>query len=131
MLAHFQWSTFIYIPPIFMNPFFQFIITIPIQFIIGFPFYERAWKAIRNGSTNMDVLVVLSTSAAFFYSQYVTFTMPDFLSTTESVVLYYETSAFIITFFLLCSLLETKNKLKQTEALEKLYRSEERRVGKE
>lgn len=121
MLAHFQWATFIYIPPIFMNPFFQFIITIPIQFIIGFPFYERAWKAIRNGSTNMDVLVVLSTSAAFFYSQYVTFTMPDFLSTTESVVLYYETSAFIITFILLGRLLETQTKLKTTEALEKLY----------
>src|SRR5690625_3103073 len=121
MVAHFQCATFIYIPSIFMYPFFQFIMTIPIQFIIGFPFYERAWKAIRNGSTNMDVLVVLSTSAAFFYSQYVTFTMPDFLSTTAPVVLYYETSAFIITFILLGRLLETKTKLKTTEALEKLY----------
>src|SRR5690625_5899524 len=69
----------------------------------------------------MDVLVVLSTSAAFFYSQYVTFTMPDFLSTTESVVLYYETSAFIITFILLGRLLETQTKLNTTEELEKLY----------
>lgn len=121
MLDHFQWASFMYIPPIFMNPFFQFIITIPIQFIIGFPFYERAWIAVRNGSTNMDVLVVLSTSAAFFYSHYVTFTMPNFLYTTESVVLYYETSAFIITFILLGRLLETQTKMKTTEALEKLY----------
>ena len=75
MISHFKWATFIYIPPILTNPFFQFIITIPIQFIIGFQFYERAWKAVISGSTNMDVLVVLSTNAAFFYSHYVTFTI--------------------------------------------------------
>ncbi|MFD2130048.1 heavy metal translocating P-type ATPase [Pseudogracilibacillus auburnensis] len=121
MLAHFAWTTFIYIPPLVTNPFFQLFITIPIQFIIGFPFYERAWKAIKSGSANMDVLVVLSTSAAFFYSHYVTFTTPDFLFTTGSAVLFYETSAFIITFILLGRLLEAKTKSKTTVALEKLY----------
>ncbi len=121
MLSHFKWTEWIYIPTIFINPFFQCIITIPIQFVIGFQFYERAWKAVKNGSTNMDVLVVLSTSAAFFYSHYVTFTTPEFLYTTESAVLFYETSAFIITFILLGRYLEMKTKYKTTEALEKLY----------
>ncbi|MEI3605758.1 cation-translocating P-type ATPase [Pseudogracilibacillus sp. SE30717A] len=121
MFSHFMWSEWLYIPSIFMNPFFQFIITLPIQFVIGYQFYERAWKAVKNGSMNMDVLVVLSTSAAFFYSHYVTFTTHGFLYTTESAVLFYETSAFIITFILLGRLLETKTKYKTTEALKKLY----------
>lgn len=122
MLSHFQWATFLYVPPILTNPFFQFIIAFPIQFIIGFQFYDRAWKAVKNRSANMDVLVVLSTSAAFFYSHYVTFTTPNFLRATESAPLFYETSAFIITFILLGRLLEAKTKTRTTEALEKLYR---------
>ncbi|MEI3612814.1 heavy metal translocating P-type ATPase [Pseudogracilibacillus sp. SO30301A] len=121
MLAHFKWTKFMYIPPILTNPFFQFTITIPIQFIIGYQFYDRAWKAIKNGSTNMDVLVVLSTSAAFFYSHYVTFTTPNFLYATESAMLFYETSAFIITFILLGRFLEAKTKVRTAEALKKLY----------
>src|SRR5690625_2960632 len=121
MMSHFEWATFIYIPDIFKNPFFQFIITIPIQFVLGFQFYERAWYAVKNGSTNMDVLVVLSTSAAFFYSHFITFTTPNFLYTTESDILFYETSAFIITFILLGRLLEQKSKSKTKEALEELY----------
>lgn len=122
MLSHFQWASFIYIPPLFLIPLFQFIITIPIQFIIGFRFYERAYQALKSGQTNMDVLVVLSTSAAFFYSHYITFTMPHFLSPSFSTVLFYETSAFIITFILLGKLLEAKTKSKATEALKKLYK---------
>src|SRR5699024_7591989 len=73
----------------------------------------------KHGSTNMDVLVVLSTSAAFFYSHYITFTVPYVPS--EPIVLYFETSAFIITFILLGRLLEAQTKLRTTEALEKLY----------
>lgn len=128
MMSHFEWATFIYIPDIFKNPFFQFIITIPIQFVLGFQFYERAWYAVKNGSTNMDVLVVLSTSAAFFYSHYITFTTPNFLTTTESEPLFYETSAFIITFILLGRLLEQKTMSKTKEALEKLYQVQTKRA---
>ncbi|HEX6594312.1 MAG TPA: heavy metal translocating P-type ATPase [Bacillota bacterium] len=120
MFAHFQWATFFYIPPLLLNPFFQFFITIPIQFVIGYSFYERAWKAVINGSTNMDVLVVLSTTTAFFYSHYLTFSTSA-SSQTEPIVLYYETSAFIITFILLGRFLEAKTKWRTTEALEKLY----------
>lgn len=121
MLAHFEWISSLFIPPLFKNPFFQLIITFPIQFIIGFPFYERAWKAMKQKSANMDVLVVLSTSAAFFYSHYVTFKPPNDFFATESPVLFYETSAFIITFILLGRLLEEKTKSRTKEALEKLY----------
>ncbi|KRG15191.1 heavy metal translocating P-type ATPase [Lederbergia galactosidilytica] len=119
MFDHFTWASFIQVPALLTEPLLQLILTIPIQFIIGFPFYERAWKAVKSGHANMDVLVVLSTSAAFFYSHYLTFTTLQ--STMPPPVLYFETSAFIITFILLGKLLEAKTKLKTTEALKNLY----------
>ncbi|MBM0782323.1 heavy metal translocating P-type ATPase, partial [Staphylococcus epidermidis] len=57
----------IQIPHIFMNPWFQFVLATPVQFVIGWQFYVGAYKNLRNGSANMDVLVALGTSAAFFY----------------------------------------------------------------
>ncbi len=55
-----------------MNPWFQLILATPVQFYIGRQFYEGAYKALRNGCANMDVLVSLGTSAAYFYSLYLT-----------------------------------------------------------
>ncbi|WP_209121206.1 cation-translocating P-type ATPase [Alkalihalobacillus sp. BA299] len=121
MFTHFKWTSFIKVPELFINPLFQFAVSIPIQFIIGFQFYERAWKAVKNGSANMDVLVVLSTSAAFFYSHYLTFSSLNTPDRSHSIGLFYETSAFIITFILLGKLLEAKTKLRTTEAIKKLY----------
>src|SRR5690625_3237776 len=121
MFSHFEWADFMYVPVLFTNPLFQFTITLPIQFIIGYHFYERAWQAIKNRYVNMDVLVVLSTSTAFFYSHYLTFTSIHDLTHTSSIVLYYETCAFIITFILLGQLLEAKTKIKTTKALTQLY----------
>ncbi|WP_258756886.1 cation-translocating P-type ATPase [Cytobacillus firmus] len=121
MFTHFQWASFVKVPELFINPLFQFALTIPIQFIIGFQFYERAWKSLKSGSANMDVLVVLSTSAAFFYSHYLTFTNLNSLDRPHSIVLFYETSAFIITFILLGKLLEARTKIRTTNAIKKLY----------
>ena len=53
-----------------MNPWVQLLLATPVQFIIGWGFYVSAFKALRNKSANMDVLVVLGTSAAYFYSVY-------------------------------------------------------------
>jgi P-type Cu+ transporter len=121
MFSHFKRASFVKVPELLLNPLFQFAITIPIQFIIGFQFYERAWKSLKSGSANMDVLVVLSTSAAFFYSHYLTFTHLNTLEHSQSIVLFYETSAFIITFILLGKLLEAKTKMRTTDAIKKLY----------
>ncbi len=68
------------LPSILMNPWFQFILATPIQFIIGWQFYVGAYKNLRNGSANMDVLVALGTSAAYFYSLY---EMIKWLNNTE------------------------------------------------
>lgn len=121
MIAHVNWLSSVYVPVLFTDPFFQLAIAIPIQFIIGSSFYDRAWRALKSGSATMDVLVVLSTSTAFFYSHYLTFSSLSSSVPSQPIVLYYETSAFIITFILLGKLLEAKTKLKTTEAIKKLY----------
>src|SRR5699024_9469084 len=46
-LAHVQWAAFIPVPTLLKNPFVQCGLAIPIQFVIGFPFYERAFRGIR------------------------------------------------------------------------------------
>jgi Cu+-exporting ATPase len=58
----------IFVPQILMNPWVQLLLASPVQFIIGFAFYRGAFRALSNATANMDVLVALGTSAAFFYS---------------------------------------------------------------
>ena len=119
MVAHFSWTSFIWLPDILMNPWVQFALATPVQFIIGAQFYKGAYKALRNGSANMDVLVALGTSAAYFYSLYLTINM---MGNTHghNVGLYYETSAVLITLILLGKLFETLAKGRTSEAIKTL-----------
>ncbi|NBJ71312.1 MULTISPECIES: heavy metal translocating P-type ATPase [Clostridia] len=106
------------LPHIFMNPWFQFTLATPVQFIIGWQFYEGAYKNLRNKAANMDVLVALGTSAAYFYSLYEaikTIGNPGY-----GPHLYFETSAILITLILFGKYLETKAKSKTTQAISKL-----------
>ncbi len=102
-----------------MNPWLQFILATPVQFIIGWQFYIGAFKALRNKSANMDVLVALGTSAAYFYSLFLTL-----LWSTDTAHLhpetYYETSAVLITLILSGKLLETLAKSRASAAIKKL-----------
>lgn len=129
MVAHFSFTSWIYVPELFLNPWFQFVLTTPIQFIIGWQFYVGAYKAIRNGSSNMDVLVALGTSAAYFYSLYLTLrpsvAMEDMGGTTGTPVmtmpeLYYETSAVLITLILVGKWFEAVAKGRSSEAIKSL-----------
>lgn len=113
MVAHFPVTSFIYMPDFLMNPWIQMAFATPIQFIIGSQFYTGAFKALKNGSANMDVLVVLGTSAAYFYSLYQAITR-------DIPHLYFETSAVLITLILLGKLLEAKAKGRSSEAIKKL-----------
>lgn len=106
------------IPAIFMNPWFQFALATPVQFIIGWQFYVGAYKNLRNGGANMDVLVALGTSAAYFYSLYEGFKTignPDYVPH-----LYFETSAILITLILFGKYLETSAKSRTTVAISEL-----------
>ncbi|WP_053372435.1 heavy metal translocating P-type ATPase [Paenibacillus sp. FJAT-27812] len=121
MAGHFTFTDFIPVPELFMNAWFQLALAAPVQFIIGWPFYVGAFKALRNGSANMDVLVALGTSAAFFYSLYVTLqTLSQTGHGAHEVELYYETSAVLITLIVLGKLLEALAKGRSSEAIKTL-----------
>ncbi|MBG9796488.1 heavy metal translocating P-type ATPase [Brevibacillus laterosporus] len=118
MVKHFSFTSFIWAPDILMNPWFQFLLATPVQFIIGWQFYQGAYKALRNGSANMDVLVALGTSAAYFYSLYETIRSMETMH--HEVHLYYETSAVLITLILLGKLFEALAKGRTSEAIKTL-----------
>jgi Cu+-exporting ATPase len=119
MVSHFSFTSFIWLPDIFMNPWFQLVLATPVQFIIGGHFYVGAYKALRNKSANMDVLVALGTSAAYFYSLYLTLTSIG-QGAHHQVELYYETSAVLITLIILGKLFEARAKGRSSEAIKKL-----------
>ncbi|WP_226584028.1 heavy metal translocating P-type ATPase [Halobacillus litoralis] len=118
MIAHLPWEIGLPVPDILMNPWFQFLLATPVQFYIGARFYIGAYRSLRNKSANMDVLVALGTSAAYFYSlveavrwQINPQIMPE---------LYFETSAVLITLILVGKLFESLAKGRTTAALTKL-----------
>jgi Cu+-exporting ATPase len=118
MVGHFSFTSIIWVPKMFMNPWVQLALATPVQFFIGKQFYVSAYKALKNKSANMDVLVALGTSAAYFYSVYLTFmSLGEKAHTLE---LYYETSSILITLIILGKLFEAKAKGRSSEAIKKL-----------
>ncbi|KAI3690853.1 hypothetical protein L2E82_49064 [Cichorium intybus] len=103
--------------PFQMGDWLSWILVTIIQFGIGKRFYVAAFRALRNGSTNMDVLVALGTTASYFYSVYALLygAITGFWSPT-----YFETSAMLITFVLLGKYLESLAKGKTSDAIKKL-----------
>jgi P-type Cu+ transporter len=118
MVSHFTFTSWIWLPDLFMNPWFQLALATPVQFIIGGHFYVGAYKALRNKSANMDVLVALGTSVAYFYSIYLT--VQSIGHSTHQMELYYETSAILITLIILGKLFEARAKGRSSEAIKKL-----------
>jgi Cu+-exporting ATPase len=90
-----------------------FLLATPVQFIAGARFYRGAWAALQNRTSNMDTLIAVGTSAAYFYSVVVMVLNP-------MADQYFETAAVLITFVLLGKYLEAKAKGKTSEAIRKL-----------
>jgi Cu+-exporting ATPase len=93
-------------------PLILFFLATPVQFVVGRDFFVGAYKALRNRNPNMDVLVAMSTSAAYFYSVYVTF--------FGAGNLYYSTAVMLMTFLILGKLLEAIAKGRTSAAIRKL-----------
>lgn len=117
MLGHMPWDKNIPMPEMLMNPWFQMLLATPVQFLIGWSFYVGAYKALLNKSANMDVLIVIGTSSAYFYSVYEGIKS---IGSEHMPHLYFETSAVLITLVLLGKFLESNAKGKTKEAIEKL-----------
>ncbi len=92
----------------------MFVLATLVQFFSGRTFYEGAYHSLKNKSTNMDVLVSLGISAAYFYSVFSLFFINPHLHT------FFDSSAMLITFILLGKMLEARAKGKTGQALEKL-----------
>ncbi len=97
-----------------------FLLVTPVQFIGGWSFYKGAWNAIRTRSINMDFLIALGTSVAYFYSVAVLF-FPEVLPVkVEERDVYFEVSAVIIAFVLLGKYMEEIIKKRSSAAVRKL-----------
>ena len=118
MAGHFPALSFIWVPAVFMNGWFQLVLATPVQFIVGYPFYTGALKALRNKGADMNVLVVLGTSAAYFYSLYTT--LKAAVEAKQHVELYFETSAVLITLIILGKLFEASAKGRASSAIKSL-----------
>ncbi len=97
-----------------------FLLVTPVQFIGGWSFYKGAWNAVRTRSINMDFLIALGTSVAYFYSVAVLF-FPEVLPVkVEERDVYFEVSAVIIAFVLLGKYMEEIIKKRSSAAVRKL-----------
>ncbi len=95
------------------------VLATPVQFYVGWDYYTGAYKSLRNGSANMDVLVALGSSVAYFYSVAVLLA-----KTAGSMALghhlYFETSAMIITLIVAGKLMEAQAKGRTSAAIKQL-----------
>ncbi|MBV6399819.1 MAG: Copper-exporting P-type ATPase [Anaerolineales bacterium] len=89
------------------------LVAAPVQFYVGWQYYVGAYKSLRNGSANMDVLIAMGSSVAYIYSMFITFG-------ALAGHVYFETAAVIITLIRLGKFLEARAKGRTSEAIKKL-----------
>lgn len=97
----------------------QLVLSTPVQFIVGFKFYKNAFYSLRWKKATMDLLVVLGSSAAYFYSLYTSIYDNNLLQSGMKNI-YFEASSVIITFVLLGKFLEAKSRKSTSMAIEGL-----------
>jgi len=96
------------------------ILATPVQFWAGASYYRSAWSALKNRTTNMDTLIALGTSIAYFYSLLVVFFGEQLMNLGVDAHVYFETSATIITLVLLGKYLEERAKGQTSTAIRNL-----------
>lgn len=109
-----------FIPAWLHNYWLQFFLTLPVQFWCGSSFYTGAWKSLKRRAATMDTLIALGTSAAFFYSAFVTFFPHLFAARGLHSGVYYEVAASVIALILLGKTLEKRARGETSEAIRKL-----------
>jgi Cu+-exporting ATPase len=113
------------LPAFLSDPLFQLAFATPVQLWAGWPFYVGAWKALRHGSTDMNTLIAVGTSAAFLYSL-ATIIAPRFFRDAgigmdgEPLPLYFDTAAAIISLILLGRWLEARARSHTSDAIRRL-----------
>jgi Cu+-exporting ATPase len=114
-----------WLPAVLSEPFVQLALATPIQFWAGWPFYRSAWNATRHRTADMNTLIVVGTSAAYLYSV-AAILAPDFFRAAgigtgdEGLPLYFDTAAVIVTLILLGRVLETRARVRTSDAIRTL-----------
>jgi Cu+-exporting ATPase len=111
---------FPWVPEIMQNFWALWALTTPVQFWVGAQFYRGAWAALRHRTSDMNTLIAVGTSAAYFYSLAMTIAPGFFRTRGITPAVHYETAAVIITLILLGRLLEAIAKGRTSEAIKRL-----------
>jgi Cu+-exporting ATPase len=109
-----------WVPEILQNFWALWALTTPVQFWVGAQFYRGAWAALRHRTSDMNTLIAVGTSAAYFYSLAMTIAPDFFRARGITPAVHYETAAVIITLILLGRLLEAIAKGRTSEAIRRL-----------
>ena len=109
-----------FVPAWLHNFWLQLVLTAPVQFWCGKSFYVGAWKSLKRRVATMDTLIALGTSAAYFYSVFVTFFPGLFTAQGLTPSVYYEVAASVVALILLGKTLENRAKGETSEAIRKL-----------
>ena len=115
--------TIMYVPALMMNSYagyVMFFLATPVQFWAGWRFYRGAWGALKHRTTDMNTLVAVGTSVAYFYSATALFFPGLFRGVNMELTMYFDTSATIITLILFGRYLEARAKGETSEAIGKL-----------
>jgi len=113
-----------FLPAFLANPWLQLALATPVQFYAGWPFYRGAWNVLRHRATDMNTLIAVGTSAAYFYSL-AAILFPGFfraagVATSSQLPLYFDTAAAIVTLILLGRFLEARARSHTSDAIKKL-----------
>ena len=109
-----------WVPDFLGNGLFLLILATPVQFWCGWQFYRGAWASLRHLSADMNTLIAVGTSSAYFYSAAAIFFPGFFASTGVHHALYFDTATVIIALILLGRLLELRARGQTGEAIKKL-----------
>src|SRR5258708_5148926 len=107
-------------PAFLKNMWVMWLLSTPVQFWVGWQYYRSAWSGLKNRTANMDTLIALGTSVAYFFSIASLLFMEFFKSVGIETHVYFEVSATIITLILLGKFLELRAKGQTSEAIKKL-----------
>ncbi len=112
-----DWS---WLPPFFSNRYLLWALATPVQFWAGWQFYRGAWGALKHKTANMNTLIAVGTSAAYFYSVVAILFPAVFTAGGREASVYFDTAAIIIALILLGRFLEARAKGQTSEAIKKL-----------
>ena len=113
-----------FLPHVLMDPWLQLAFATPVQFYAGWPFYKGAWKVLKHRASDMNTLIAVGTSAAYFYSL-AAILFPGFfraagIATGGALPLYFDTAAVIITLTLMGRFLEARARSHTSAAIKQL-----------